>query len=192
MRATTAPSQSFSERFMVLTLLPTCVMSFSFTRRIVICVALEGRGSGSGRRRDRDRDREEGAGRRGKEDARANERTIGSTRRSIGRFPAGSSTHVSVEADLHEPRLQVTVRDHQQERAVRLVQRTGVVRDVIAQRAELGVLKVRRSVRHDRRRTVDDRRPSRSWIRGEERASVRASAGSIRRGRRAWGRARVE
>jgi hypothetical protein len=65
------------------------------------------------------------------------------------------------------------------------------VRDVIAQRAELGVLKMRRSVCHDGRRT-----PGRAWIRGEERASVRASAGSIRRGRargrRAWGRARVE
>ena len=46
--ATSAPSQSFSERRIVLTFEPTCVMSFSLTRATVICRSVGRRVQGQG------------------------------------------------------------------------------------------------------------------------------------------------
>ena len=52
----------------------------------------------------------------------------------------GVNTHVSVEADLHESRFEVTVGHHELHGAVRLVQRPRVRGDVLAEVEEVLVL----------------------------------------------------
>lgn len=51
-------------------------------------------------------------------------------------------THVSVEADLHEASFEVAVGAHEEHRAVRLIERSRVMRYILAKREQVLVLDV--------------------------------------------------